>query len=194
MSFFFSLLFRTATESNTPQVNSCDWEQISAVFRLIWSSGGAAQLRGHVHTGSVHDLNLLVSTVGCAVWLPRLTFPTSHRCSLLILQHTPVRTRAVEAPVATRLYCKDEREPPAPSEIFFFFTFRKVRVAFQERCLHSQDLQRSIWGSEVLASVSVRLPAARGGLHLNSNVAARYEQTLFARLSWLCHMRSVTTS
>lgn len=35
----------------------------------------------------------------------------------------------------------------------------------------------------MLASVSVRLPATRGGLHLNSNVAARHEQMLLARPS-----------
>lgn len=157
------------------------------MFRLTWSRGGGCSAKGpraHKHRARAE---LTGFNCGLCCFSPLTYFP--HFPPLLPLNPPTLPL------IATRLHCKDEREPPALSEIsFFFFAFRKVRVAFQERRLHSLDLQRSIWGSEVLASVSVRLPAARGGLHLNSNVAARHEQTLFARLSWLCHIRSVTTS
>lgn len=97
--------------------------------------------------------------------------------------HTRAHTRSRSARRHETLLQRRERAAGSLWNLFFFYIPQSP-----------SGLSRTLPPLSGPSKVDMRKWSARQRLHLNSNVAARYEQTLFARLSWLCHMRSVTTS
>lgn len=128
---------------------SCSWKGVLTASKSQPCSGWhgwveCCSAEKYIQTGTVHKWNLLVSTAGCAVPLLRvyfgfLAFPLFIPFFLplsIIIKRTHVHTHThTHTWSAIPKSCAARTSELASSEIFF--TFSKVRVAFQECCLHS---------------------------------------------------------